>query len=227
MEDPEGPRWSALCSSRSSSDPPAAKGSPTRSTPASSHSSKTFGRNLRSALRIWRWFWPTREERGDPNRVKELSGFALETADSADGQTWTPGEPLDQVRAMAWSNLAYVRLIHEKQDGAEAQQTAQAYAARLDDPDTLGTMYLNQALMTEGWEPRLQLIRQAGALIIRGSSKQSAYVSLQLEALTLIRLREYDAAQAALQEGRRSWNWRGIHFAEDSASNSPMRISSA
>jgi hypothetical protein len=145
------------------------------------------------------------KERGDANRVKELSGFALETADSADGRQPGPEESLwTKVRAMAWSNLAYVRLIHgEKQDCAEAQQTAQAYAARLDDPDTLGTMYLNQALTTEGWEPRLQLIRQAGALIIRGSSKQSAYVSLQFEALTLIRLREYDAAQAALQEGRR------------------------
>ena len=64
--------------------------------------------------------------RGNTNRIKELSGFALETADSADGQQPGPEESLwTKVRAMAWSNLAYVRLIHEKQDGAEAQQTAQ------------------------------------------------------------------------------------------------------
>jgi tetratricopeptide (TPR) repeat protein len=149
------------------------------------------------------------KEQGHADRVERLSKFALETTDSINVHERSFGseEPLwTNVRAAAWSNLGYCHLIRADRVSADhALEQARFFAATLDDPTMLGTIYLNQAQLADGsdqLECRLELIRQAGALQLRGQFPQNAYATFQFEALTLVRLAEYDPALAALEEAR-------------------------
>ena len=87
------------------------------------------------------------------------------------------------IEAAAWSNIGHVHLTRgDRVQASESRRTATSFAATLDDPTMLGSMLLNEAVMTrpDELERRLELIRQGAALTRRGQPAEAAYVDLQV-----------------------------------------------